>query len=361
MLPTTASLTAPAEAVGGSTIEVGWQGPDNRGDFVGLTKGSEVAANKHATWAYTEHGSPARIAVPVEPGDYVLTYETGNSSRVLAERPLAVTPPALGPGTLQVFAAGGSGGLAFGPDSAVEIVLDASGSMYKQQDGRTRIDIAHGVLSELVTKIIPAGTAFAFRAFGHREESSCRTDLEIPLQPLDPASAASVVRKVTPMKLAKTPIGRSLELVSEDLGSVRGERVVVLLTDGEETCGGDPAAAIEALANAGVDVRVNIVGFAIDDVNLKSQFRYWAELGGGSFFDSADAEELGAAMVSALRVPYTVTDASGQVVARGEVGGEAVTLPAGDYTVHADSRPPTEHTVTIKSEKAARLDLQGGG
>ena len=358
---TSATLNAPAEAVGGSTIDVSWEGPDNRGDFVGLTKAADVAAKHHATWAYTENGSPARVTVPVEPGDYVLTYETGNSSRVLAERPLTVTPPTVGPGTLQVFAAGEAAGLAFGPDSAVEIVLDASGSMFKQQGGRTRIDIAQDVLSELVTKTIPAGTAFAFRAFGHREESSCRTDLEIPLQPLDPASAASVVGGVTPMKLAKTPIGRSLELVKEDLGSVRGERVVVLLTDGEETCGGDPGAAIEGLAKAGVDVRVNIVGFAIDDANLKSQFRYWAELGGGSFFDSADAAELGAAMVSALRVPYTVTDASGQVVARGEVGGEPVTLPAGDYTVRADSRPPTERAVTIKPEETARLDLQSGG
>jgi hypothetical protein len=165
---------------------------------------------------------------------------------------------------------------------------------------------------------------------------------------------------ISPMDFAKTPIGRSLELVAEDLKSVKGERIVVLLTDGEETCGGDPAASIEALVKTGADVRVNIVGFAIDDANLKSQFRFWAEQGGGTFFDSANAEELGAAMVSALRVPYTITDAAGQQVARGEVGGPAVSLPAGDYTLKADTNPATERAVTIKPGAETQVELGGG-
>jgi hypothetical protein len=278
---------------------------------------------------------------------------------VLAERPLKVTPPAQGPGTLMVVGTA-TDKLAFGPDSAVEIVLDASGSMLKQQDGRTRMAIAQEVLADLTTDVIPAGTAFAFRAFGHREASSCRTDLEIPLAPLDPARATSVMQGISPMDFAKTPIGRSLELVAEDLQSVKGERIVVLLTDGEETCGGDPAASIEALVKTGADVRVNIVGFAIDDANLKSQFRFWAEQGGGTFFDSANAEELGAAMVSALRVPYTITDAAGQQVARGEVGGPAVSLPAGDYTLKADTNPATERAVTIKPGAETQVELGGG-
>lgn len=60
------------------------------------------------------------------------------------------------------------------------------------------------------------------------------------------------------MNLAKTPIARSLELVVQDLATVSGERIVVLITDGEETCDGDPAAVIEALQTSGIDARVNI-------------------------------------------------------------------------------------------------------
>lgn len=80
--------------------------------------------------------------------------------------------------------------------------------------------------------------------------------------------------------------------VSQDLADATGKRVVVLITDGEETCGGDPAAVIETLTESGVDVRVSIVGFAIDDEDLKSQFRYWASLGGGNYHDASNADDL---------------------------------------------------------------------
>ncbi|HEX5786949.1 MAG TPA: hypothetical protein VFY03_02125, partial [Woeseiaceae bacterium] len=281
------------------------------------------------------------------------------TSRVLASRPLAVTPPAQGPGGLEVFPSSGTtGGFALGPDSAVEIILDASGSMLQRQDGQRRIDIAKAVLTDLATEVIPAGTGFAFRVFGHREAGSCRTDLEIPLSPLDPAQARAVLGGIEATNLAKTPIARSLELVPEDLAGVEGERLVILLTDGEETCGGDPAAAVETLASSGTAARVNIVGFAIDDADLKSRFRYWAELGGGSYFDSTNADELGQALVSALSVPYAVFDSGGLEVAQGQVGGDAVTLPPGEYTVRAATVPPTEKAVTVKSGETARLTLE---
>jgi hypothetical protein len=64
------------------------------------------------------------------------------------------------------------------------------------------------------------------------------------------------------------PIAHSLDLVESDLSAVDGERVVILITDGEETCDGDPTAAISTLRGKSVDLRVNIVGYAIDDASL---------------------------------------------------------------------------------------------
>jgi hypothetical protein len=190
------------------------------------------------------------------------------------------------------------------------------------------------------------------RVFGHKEKDSCRTDLEIALQPLDAGMVASKVGAIEAMNLAKTPIARSLELVAEDLAAVTGERIVVLVTDGEETCGGDPAEVIEALEAAGMDVRVNIVGFAIDDAALQASFRYWAELGGGSYHDAASADALAASMSSALRTPFEVLDTQDRVVATGLVGGPAISLPAGIYKVRAAA---FESSVTVESGKEARL------
>ena len=102
------------------------------------------------------------------------------------------------------------------------------------------------------------------RVFG-REVDSCQTDLDIALGPLDAAAVGARIAKLEAKNNARTPIGASLEKVADDLRGASGERLVILLTDGEETCGGDPAAAIAKLRKANIGVRVNIVGFAIDD------------------------------------------------------------------------------------------------
>jgi hypothetical protein len=113
---------------------------------------------------------------------------------------------------------------------------------------------------------------------------------------------------------------------------VQGPRLVVLVTDGEETCGGDPKAAIQALRAGGVDVRINIVGFAVDEVVLKETFRDWARLGNGGYFDAQNGEQLKAALRATLRPTYQVT-AGGKIIATGTVNGDPIELPAGDYTV----------------------------
>lgn len=47
-------------------------------------------------------------------------------------------------------------------------------------------------------------------------------------------------------------------MVPEDMKDATGQRKVVLVTDGEENCGGDVPGAIEALTEAGVDVTLDI-------------------------------------------------------------------------------------------------------
>jgi len=207
-----------------------------------------------------------------------------------------------------------------------------------------------------VNESLPAGTPFALRVFGHREARSCRTDLEAPLAPLDAGTIAKKIAAIEPMDRSKTPIAHSLELVAQDLSGARGPCVVVLLTDGEETCDGDPAATIEALRGRGVDVRVSIVGFAIDDAELKTTFRYWANLGGGEYHDATGAGDLAASIRSSLRAPFEVLDGAGNVVASGTVGGEAVTLPAGGYQVRVGSDPALR-TVNVAASAETVLDL----
>jgi hypothetical protein len=356
--PTVANLTAADRVKGGEPFEARWEGPDNRGDLITIVKAG-AAEREYGKYAYTKRGNPSQVMAPLEEGDYELRYLTGQTYATLARRPIRVGPPDTQPGLLRVVASGTGEAVALPSGHAVELILDASGSMLQRQGGVRRIDIAKQVLTKLVRETLPAGTPFALRVFGHKEADSCRTDLEVPLSPLAAGAAASLIGGIEAKNLAKTPIADSLALVGQDLGAAKGQRLVILITDGEETCGGDPAQAIEKLKAAGIDVRVNVVGFAIDDANLKQTFRYWASVGGGSYFDAANSEELSQSLTGALRVPYDVYNGAGQIVAEGLTGGDAVELPAGTYRVATRATPPQVlETVVVKARETETVALR---
>ncbi|MFQ5566492.1 MAG: VWA domain-containing protein, partial [Paracoccaceae bacterium] len=244
--------------------------------------------------------------------------------------------------------------------NAVELILDASGSMLQRLEGQRRIEIARTVLTDLINKTIPEGTPLALRVFGHRKPDACDTDLASPLQPLERSKVTGIIQATQAMNLAKTPIGESLRLVADDLRGVDGQKLIILITDGEETCDGDPAAAIASLKESGHDVRVNIVGFAIDDAALKAQFEEWSRIGGGLYFSAGSAAELDEALRQALRPKYQVLDGMGAIVASGTAGAEDVELPSGTYTVKILTSPIlTFGDVEIRPEETTRISATG--
>jgi len=237
-----------------------------------------------------------------------------------------------GEARLSVVPAPGAGSSASG---AVELILDASGSMLQRMEGRRRIDIAHEALAGLVRDTLPEGTPFAFRAFG-LEEDACRSELLVPLGPLDREAAAAAIEGVPAINLAKTAIADSLLAAGQDLSDARPPRVVVLVTDGEETCDGNPETAIATLRETGFDARVNIVGFAIDDSELAETFAAWADAGGGAYFDAGSAEALQQSISDALRPGFDLTRTylDGRTESVGRVLlGDTLTVPAGRLTL----------------------------
>ena len=348
--PINATIAGPAEAVAGSTFPVKWQGPDNAQDYVTIvSKGTKEGVS--GNYRYTAQGNPAQLLAPLEPGDYELRYSTGQTHATLARAPVRITPAATAPGFVAVTVAPGAAA-----GNAVEIILDASGSMLQRIGPKRRIEIARDSLVRLTTTAIPAGTPFALRVFG-REVDSCQTDLDIPLGPLDRAAVAARIAKLEAKDGAKTPIGASLDKVAEDLRAARGEKLVILLTDGEETCGGDAAAAIEKLRKGGTAVRVNIVGFAINDARLAATFRHWSDTGGGLYFDARDAAGLDRAMAQALQPAVELVDAKGQVVAQGLAGDKPLQAMPGAYTARLRGQAGKGKPVTVKAKETVAVGL----
>jgi hypothetical protein len=76
---------------------------------------------------------------------------------------------------------------------------------------------------------------------------------------LERDAAVACIASIESGNGVKTPLAAALERVAADLIEVDGPKIVVLVTDGEETCGGNPQRAIRELVNHDIDVRVNFV------------------------------------------------------------------------------------------------------
>jgi hypothetical protein len=241
---------------------------------------------------------------------------------------------------------------------AIELILDASGSMLKRIKGKRRIEIAKDVLIKAVQEIIPTHTLVALRVFGHKKADSCRTDLEMRLQALNVKKTSKIIKRIKAKNLAKTPIAASLAKVASDLKTVKGKRVIILVTDGKETCDGNATQEIEKLKALGIDVRLNIVGFAIDDAKLKKEFEAWAKLGNGEYFEANDKKSLDAAVKKALQIPYSIYSLEGEQLYKGVVGDEGLTLKGGVYKVIVESSPQKVfNEVRIIGEEATIIDI----
>ena len=317
--------------------------------------GSDYAQDLMQDWADVNSGVYA-LAAGV--GDFDAGFSRASC---LLRRPKQYTlaldvrsEPLPGPGSLAVRAAPGAA------QAAVEVIFDASGSMGRElPSGEQRITAAKRALTALVSEVLPEGTPFALRAFGHITPTSCESRLDLPLAPLDRAKAQAAVDAIQPKLLSQTPLADSLLAVGGDLAKAGGARTVILITDGAESCGGDPAAAVlEARKQGSLDLAIVSLGLEPEALAV---FEKLAADVGASYVDVGSYEALAEAVAEALNPAYEVYDATtGELVARGRVGGEAIDLEMGVYNVRVLVAPVEEfREVRVPGEKAVTLTLSG--
>jgi hypothetical protein len=328
----------------------------------GLSSGWSLFAERRRLRGLTR-ASGGVFAEVVNPTQIVDLFETA-MGRLRGPKPYEVTayvhdqaPPP--PGRLAVKLAAGEGenGVAINLNP-VEIVLDASGSMLQRlPDGRRRIVAAKESIRDLVTNELPPATPVALRVFGHLEPDSCDTRLVHPLRPATDGGFIDKLAGIQARNLARTPIAESLRLTARDLESVEGDPLVVLLTDGDETCGGDPAQTLETMSSAGLNLKVNIIGFTVG-AELDAKFESWARAGNGNYYKADDAESLGTVLETAVRPEFEVVNSAGSVVARASSSGEALELPVGRYNIVFPGGQA--RTVDISSAETTVLEVSVG-
>jgi len=229
------------------------------------------------------------------------------------------------------------------PGVGVEIILDTSGSMRKRLDGKRRIQLAKNALKRLLDQTLAEGTPVAIRTFGgpgKGRKANCATTESLPLGPLRRDQALRIVQGLGAGKNTGTPIAAALDAVLTDLAEVKGLRSVVLISDGAASCDGDPRASIEALRDAGIEVKLDVVGFALQDDELKSEMAEWADIGGGAYYDAGNANQLSRSIATALSAPFRVSPVDGGEATTGTIGGPPLELEPGRYRVEILTEPP---------------------
>jgi Mg-chelatase subunit ChlD len=226
-------------------------------------------------------------------------------------------------------------------DRSVEIVVDASRSMWGRMHGEPKMVVAKEILQD-VSYWFPEDLNLALRAYGSTSPSDSAdcadSALLVPFGDENREPIRAAIASLRP--LGQTPIAYALNQAARDFGTLQDDRAVVLVTDGIESCGGDPVQAARELREQGITV--HLIGFGLGngaDEDTAS-LRAVANASGGHYVTAGSAEELKEALMQTVATSFSVFKGSIEV-ASGSLGSdERLFLPEGEYRVELDSSPP---------------------
>ncbi|WP_198671811.1 vWA domain-containing protein [Desertihabitans aurantiacus] len=174
------------------------------------------------------------------------------------------------------------------------LVMDSSGSMAEPAgDGRTKIEAAKTALGEVIDTL-PDDAEVGMRVYGSEvfdrsDPGACEDSrLAVEIGTDNREQLRAEVESYQPY--GETPIAYALERAAEDVGD-SGQRSILLVSDGEETCVPDPCPVAERIAAAGIDLRIDVVGLRVSG-KAREQLTCIADRGRGTYYDAEDTDEL---------------------------------------------------------------------
>jgi len=244
----------------------------------------------------------------------------------------------------------------------VEIILDASNSMWGQIQGVAKIAIAKDVLEQIINGL-PGEMNVGLRLYGHRyglnNSRACQdTELNVPIGPIDKASLIDIINKIQPK--GKTPLVYSVLQAGNDFQDIQSGSII-LITDGVESCDGDINSIAPALKELGVELKLHIVGFDIKEAEARAELESIAKSTEGIYLDAKDSQELLLSLEQTLQIEFEILDEKGQIIAKGLVGGDAIRIMEGSYTLRLLIDPePFETAITVNPGQKSSLILTKG-
>lgn len=202
----------------------------------------------------------------------------------------------------------GNAGAAPVKKTRILFLVDMSGSMLAKWENSTRMTIAKTMLMKLVDSLQQyKNLELALRVYGHqydRGSNNCQdTRLEVPFAENNEAQIITRLKQITPK--GNTPITYSLTQTAKDFPADKNARnVIILITDGLESCGSDPCAASLALQQKRIFLRPFVIGIGSDSEFAK-QFSCV-----GQYFDATDVNSFRSILGEVINLALSKTTVS---------------------------------------------------
>lgn len=182
----------------------------------------------------------------------------------------------------------------------VVLIFDASGSMAGRSGAEVKIAAAKAAVGDFVSQLEGTDVQVGVVVYGHKGDNtpeqkvlSCQ-GVET-LYRMGDARAETIEQTLNSFQpTGWTPIADALEQAYVMLAPYTGDEYnnsIVLISDGIETCDGDPAGMVRTMQDRGLDVTANVIGFAVDS-DASKQLRSIAQISGGEYFAAASRADL---------------------------------------------------------------------
>lgn len=183
------------------------------------------------------------------------------------------------------------------PPTRVVVMIDGSGSMAGRIGGKTKLELARtaalGFIEDLPVRV--EASLLVFGQQGNNQEAgkakSCSgIDVLAPMS-ADRSSMRAALGSVR--AVGWTPLAAGLERAEAMLkaSATPGEQIIYVVSDGEETCGGDPVAVARRINGGNTRAVVNIIGFDLPAREAAALTKV-AKAGGGGFVNLSSEAEL---------------------------------------------------------------------
>jgi Ca-activated chloride channel homolog len=194
------------------------------------------------------------------------------------------------------------------PDKTrILFVLDGSGSMDVAWGGsQSRMEIAKAILTRLVDSLrVNPDVELALRVYGHQfvnVRTNCQdSKLEVPFGVKNHNAIINKIKTIQPK--GATPITYALSQAAQDFPPASGYRnILLLITDGLESCGGDPCKVSLELQRKGVFLRPFIIGLGLQGGRVLDC--------AGKFLDSQNANSFNKILNESIETTFAKTTVS---------------------------------------------------